>query len=128
MLRQPYSYEIDMWSFGCILAELFLGYPLFHGECEVEQMACLMEVLGLPPDGLLERASRSSVFFDGNQPVKFINSRGKCRRPGGKNFLALFEEAGPGFIGLLGSCLEWEPEKRISAQEAMGHEWISNLL
>ena len=35
---------IDMWSFGCILAELYTGYPLFPGENEVEQLACIMEV------------------------------------------------------------------------------------
>ena len=37
---------IDMWSFGCILAELYTGYPLFPGENEVEQLACIMEVMG----------------------------------------------------------------------------------
>lgn len=36
---------IDMWSLGCILAELYTGYPLFPGENEVEQLACIMEVL-----------------------------------------------------------------------------------
>ena len=35
---------IDMWSLGCILAELYTGYPLFPGENEVEQLACIMEV------------------------------------------------------------------------------------
>jgi serine/threonine protein kinase len=39
---------IDMWSFGCIMAELYLGYPVFPGENEVEQMAMFMEVLGKP--------------------------------------------------------------------------------
>ena len=37
---------IDMWSLGCILAELYTGYPLFPGENEVEQLACIMEVRG----------------------------------------------------------------------------------
>lgn len=45
---------IDMWSFGCILAELFSGYPIFPGENEVEQLACHMEILGLPPRSMLE--------------------------------------------------------------------------
>ena len=40
----PYNMAIDMWSFGCILAELYTGYPLFPGENEVEQLACIMEV------------------------------------------------------------------------------------
>ena len=33
-----------MWSLACIIAELFTGYPLFPGENEVEQLACIMEV------------------------------------------------------------------------------------
>lgn len=44
ILGHQYSMAIDMWSFGCILAELFTGYPLFPGENEVEQLACIMEV------------------------------------------------------------------------------------
>jgi dual specificity tyrosine-phosphorylation-regulated kinase 2/3/4 len=38
---------------GCILAELYLGYPLFPGENEQEQMLMFMEVLGVPPDSLI---------------------------------------------------------------------------
>ena len=41
---------IDMWSLGCILAELYTGYPLFPGENEVEQLACIMEVSDLVRD------------------------------------------------------------------------------
>ena len=40
----PYNMSIDMWSLGCILAELYTGYPLSPGENEVEQLACIMEV------------------------------------------------------------------------------------
>lgn len=39
-----YCPAIDIWSLGCILAELFTGYPLFPGENEVEQLNCVMEV------------------------------------------------------------------------------------
>lgn len=44
ILGHAYSMAIDMWSLGCILAELFSGSPLFPGESEVEQIACMMEV------------------------------------------------------------------------------------
>ncbi|KAJ8002753.1 hypothetical protein DPEC_G00162220, partial [Dallia pectoralis] len=43
ILGLPYSMAIDMWSLGCILAELYTGFPLFPGESEVEQIACFME-------------------------------------------------------------------------------------
>lgn len=44
ILGHPYAMAIDMWSLGCIMAELYSGYPLFPGENEVEQLACIMEV------------------------------------------------------------------------------------
>jgi serine/threonine protein kinase len=48
---------------GCILAELYTGYPLFPGENEVEQLACIMELLGTPPDDLINQATRRRLFF-----------------------------------------------------------------
>ena len=44
ILGLPYSLAIDMWSFACILVELYTGYPLFPGENEQEQLLCIMEV------------------------------------------------------------------------------------
>lgn len=63
ILGMPYGPAIDMWSLGCILAELYTGYPLFPGENEVEQLACVMEVLGVPPQDLIASASRKRLFF-----------------------------------------------------------------
>lgn len=54
---------IDMWSLGCILAELYTGYPLFPGENEVEQLACIMELFGVPDFSLIEEAQRKKLFF-----------------------------------------------------------------
>lgn len=53
----------DLFFAGCILAELYTGYPLFPGENEVEQLACIMEVLNLPPEDLLNSATRRRLFF-----------------------------------------------------------------
>jgi dual specificity tyrosine-phosphorylation-regulated kinase 2/3/4 len=54
---------IDMWSLGCIAAELFIGRPLFAGENEHQQLACMMETLGLPDRHLLEKCPRKKLFF-----------------------------------------------------------------
>ncbi|XP_034501472.1 dual specificity tyrosine-phosphorylation-regulated kinase 4 isoform X4 [Ailuropoda melanoleuca] len=64
ILGHPYNMAIDMWSLGCIMAELYTGYPLFPGENEVEQLACIMEVLGLPPTHFIQTASRRQTFFE----------------------------------------------------------------
>lgn len=81
-----------MWSFGCILYELFVGYPLFPGEDEKEHMAMIMEVKGIPPRSVLARSSRRKVFFDEDyQPILTANSRGKLRVPGAKNLAAVMD-------------------------------------
>lgn len=54
MLGIRYTSAIDMWSLGCILAELFTGFPLYPGESEPEQMSLIMEINGLPPSDLLK--------------------------------------------------------------------------
>ena len=46
------------------MAELYTGFPLFPGENEIEQLAFIMEIKGIPEDYLLERSSRRKLFFD----------------------------------------------------------------
>ena len=63
ILGMNYHMAIDMWSLGCILAELYTGYPIFPGENEQEQLSCIMEVLGVPDKDLIARSSRKNLFF-----------------------------------------------------------------
>lgn len=92
ILGIEYGMAIDMWSLGCILAEMYTGVPLFAGENEHEQLACIMEVMGVPPRAVLGVATaaggelnctRRKVFFHQDlQPRLQPNSKGKVRRPG----------------------------------------------
>lgn len=54
---------IDMWSLGCIMAELYTGFPIFPGENEQEQLSCIMEILGVPDKEFINRSSRKRLFF-----------------------------------------------------------------
>ena len=63
ILGIPYQAAIDMWSLGCILCELYTGYPLFPGENEQEQLQLIMEINGVPPVNVIEKGSRSKIFF-----------------------------------------------------------------
>ena len=67
----PYNMAIDMWSLGCILAELYTGYPLFPGENEVEQLACIMEVSTQTRDNRFDFRVAPSPFISGSCFVSF---------------------------------------------------------
>lgn len=102
MLGIPYTTAIDIWSFGCILVELYTGYPLFPGESEVEQLQCIMEYKGVPPEELLEISPRKKMFFDSeNRPRIVPNSRGKKHFPGMKKLEDLLIGADSGFLSLI---------------------------
>ncbi|KAK8945039.1 Serine/threonine-protein kinase AFC1 [Platanthera zijinensis] len=64
LLGYPYTAAVDMWSFGCIVAELFLGLPLFAGASEFDLLQRMIEILGeQPPDDLLRDAQNTNKFF-----------------------------------------------------------------
>mmetsp|Transcript_3674 Transcript_3674/g.5817 ORF Transcript_3674/g.5817 Transcript_3674/m.5817 type:complete len:197 (+) Transcript_3674:1-591(+) len=57
MLGLPYAVSIDMWSLGCILAEMHTGEPLFSGSDQFDQMQKIVKLLGMVPDHMLEQSS-----------------------------------------------------------------------
>nr|CAH8846853.1 unnamed protein product [Trichobilharzia regenti] len=63
LLGLPFDEAIDMWSLGCVLAELFLGWPLYPGSSEYDQMRYIVETQGLPPSDMLKNAGKCSTFF-----------------------------------------------------------------
>ncbi|CAN6461442.1 unnamed protein product [Victoria cruziana] len=64
LLGYPYTTAIDMWSVGCIVAELFLGFPLFPGASEFDLIRRMRETLGgHPPDYILRDAKNANKFF-----------------------------------------------------------------
>ncbi|KAG4425286.1 hypothetical protein IFR04_001653 [Cadophora malorum] len=69
LLGLPYSSAIDMWSLGCIVVELFLGLPLFPGSSEYNQVSRIVEMLGNPPNWMLEMGKQSGEFFEKRHDV-----------------------------------------------------------
>ncbi|XP_053960210.1 dual specificity tyrosine-phosphorylation-regulated kinase 2 [Anastrepha ludens] len=127
ILGLQYGTAIDMWSLGCILAELYTGFPLFPGENEVEQLACIMEVLGLPPKELIANATRRRLFFDSRgAPRCTTNSKGRKRLPNGKSLSQALFCQDRYFINFLQRCLEWDPAERMTPEEAAHHEFLQN--
>ncbi|XP_071855014.1 dual specificity tyrosine-phosphorylation-regulated kinase 4-like isoform X2 [Apostichopus japonicus] len=127
ILGLPYGMPIDMWSFGCILAELYTGYPLFPGENEVEQLACIMEILGLPPNYIIEEAQRRRLFFDSRgHPRCTTNSKGKKRKPNSKDLRYAIKTTDSLFLDFISRCLEWDPLERMTPDQALQHDWIQD--
>ncbi|CAD7968151.1 unnamed protein product, partial [Amoebophrya sp. A25] len=62
LLGLPYTSAIDMWSLGCICAELFIGLPIFPGSSEYDQMKRITEIVGLPPKEMMEGAYTHKYF------------------------------------------------------------------
>ena len=151
-----YNMAIDMWSLGCILAELYTGYPLFPGENEQEQLMCIMEINGPPERYLVEKSSRKKIFFgnyrrnifysghvkerilnnvfysfltldhNGN-PKQVVNSKGKKRKPNSKTLGQVLKCSDVLFLDFISKCLIWDPEKRMKPFEGLQHEWISDV-
>lgn len=97
----------EKWSFGCILVELFTGYPIFPGENEAEQLAMIMEVLDLPPANILANASRRKLFFDSKNVPRNLNTKlFKKRRVGSKSLGQILKTNDANFIHFVSGCLE----------------------
>ncbi|GAA5826286.1 hypothetical protein JCM3770_001672 [Rhodotorula araucariae] len=126
ILGSNYTMAIDMWSLGCILAEMYTGYPIFPGENEQEQLACVMEVLGVPDKYLVDRSSRKRLFFDSTgAPRPVVNSKGRRRRPGSKGLAQVLKCDDELFVDFIAKCLAWDPERRLKPDQAMRHPFIA---
>nr|XP_012595326.2 homeodomain-interacting protein kinase 3 isoform X3 [Microcebus murinus] len=63
ILGLPFCEAIDMWSLGCVIAELFLGWPLYPGALEYDQIRYISQTQGLPGEQLLNVGTKSTRFF-----------------------------------------------------------------
>ena len=131
-----------MWSFGCILAEMFSGQPLFPGANENDQIACIIEILGAPSKRFLDKCRRSQNFFRSKgsprycaistDPIGQVYLQGGVL-PGGnfrgppksKNLSDVLEGCDDKlFIDFLRGCLELDPSIRLTPQSALHHAWM----
>ncbi|EKM55784.1 uncharacterized protein PHACADRAFT_94626 [Phanerochaete carnosa HHB-10118-sp] len=126
ILGMNYHMAIDMWSLGCIMAELYTGFPIFPGENEQEQLSCIMEVLGVPDKDFINRSSRKRLFFDQTgAPRPVVNSKGRRRRPGSKTLQQVLRCDDELFVDFISKCLVWDPERRLKPHAALRHPFIT---
>lgn len=66
LLGLPFCEKVDVWSLGCVMAELHLGWPLYPGNNEYDQVRYICETQGLPKPHLLHAARKAHHFFKRN--------------------------------------------------------------
>ncbi|WVW81351.1 hypothetical protein I302_103342 [Kwoniella bestiolae CBS 10118] len=111
---KEYTTSVDIWSIGCIFAELMQGEPLFPGKGEIDQINRIFQLLGRPNDELWPGYSSLPL-------VAKINPIGPMFSTLRQKFKHLTYEG----HNLLSALLCYDPKRRISAEEAGKHPYFS---
>ncbi|KAJ7207878.1 kinase-like domain-containing protein [Mycena pura] len=109
-----YGPAIDVWSVGCILAELLGGKPIFRGRDHVDQLKQILDCLGTPSEDTLRRVGSPRA-------QEYIRSLGIKPQVSSST---LFPQANPLAIDLLSQMLCFDPTKRISCEQALAHPYL----
>ncbi|KAL1124139.1 hypothetical protein AAG570_001909 [Ranatra chinensis] len=114
---KEYSTPIDMWSVGCIFAELLTMEPLFTGKSEVDQLNRIFKMLGTPNEriwtGYNKLPAVQKMTFT-EFPVSSLHTR----------FSAMLSEIG---LKLLNGFLTYNPVERVTAEAALKHDYFSEM-
>ncbi|KAG1826658.1 kinase-like domain-containing protein [Suillus fuscotomentosus] len=111
---KQYTKAIDVWSVGCILAEMLSGKPLFPGRDYHHQLTLILDVLGTPTlDEFYAITTRRSRDYIRALPFR-------KRRP----FAQIFPNANPLAVDFLTKTLTFDPKKRITVEEALAHPYL----
>lgn len=113
---RTYNTSIDIWSAGCIMAEMFSGRPLFPGTTNEDQIIRIFRIMGTPTErtwpGLSQFPEYKTTWqMYATQPLSTI-----------------LPQIDPLGIDLLQRMLQLRPELRITAAEALTHQWFSDLI
>ncbi|CAE6441155.1 unnamed protein product [Rhizoctonia solani] len=111
---KEYTRAIDIWSVGCVLAEMLSGKPLFPGRDYHHQLSLILEVLGTPSldDFYAINSARSREY------IRALPFRKK------KSFAQLFPNANPLAVDLMEKCLTFNPKRRIDVVQALAHPYL----
>ncbi|XP_022089630.1 extracellular signal-regulated kinase 2-like isoform X2 [Acanthaster planci] len=117
LASKRYTKGVDMWSVGCILGELLRGKPLFPGTSTLNQIERIMNVIDPP-----SKADKDAID---SEYVSSILDKASVRHR--QSFEDVLPKAPPDAIDLLRRLLQFNPEKRLTAAEALKHPYVSRF-
>ncbi|XP_074640868.1 extracellular signal-regulated kinase 2-like isoform X2 [Tubulanus polymorphus] len=117
LASHKYTKGVDMWSLGCILGELILGKPLFPGTSTLNQIEKIMSTINLPT-----RADIDSI--NSAYGASVLDRASKRPR---KSIDALLPDGSSDAMDLLKQLLHFNPDKRITAEDALRHPYVARF-
>ena len=111
-----YGPEVDYWAIGCIMGELADGNPMFPGEDEVDQLDCIIKILGNLPENLV------NMYYE--NPIYNGKDLFKIKKPETleKRYMGILS---PTAIDFMKGLLELDPTKRLSGDNVFKHKYFS---
>jgi len=112
-----YGKAVDIWSVGCILGEMLLGKPLFPGTSTMHQISSLLEVTGrpTPEDVTAINSPFAATMLQSIQPSK------------PKALSSILPRTGEDGLDMIKQCLQFNPNKRFTAIEGLGHQYVQKF-
>ncbi|KAL8434290.1 hypothetical protein ACSSS7_003281 [Eimeria intestinalis] len=119
-----YGLGADIWGAGCIIAEMLRGIPLFKGTQEFEVLIRVTKILGTPTEAEWTNCQALQHYpFSNRGESHFFSEHDKRANLNA----VLFGKLDLDGLDLLARMLDFNPHTRISAQEALSHQWFTDV-
>uniref|UniRef100_A0A803YR25 mitogen-activated protein kinase n=1 Tax=Meleagris gallopavo TaxID=9103 RepID=A0A803YR25_MELGA len=112
-----YTQTVDIWSVGCIMAEMIMGRPLFRGNDHLDQLKEIMKITGTPSQDFVQK-------LKSQEAKNYIKSLPKVQK---KDFASVLKHASPLAVNLLENMLVLDAEERVTAAEALMHPYFEPI-
>merc|ERR1711879_79634 len=133
MLGLPYDQKIDLWSLGCILAELWTGYVLFQNDSVQSLLARILGIIGEFPYHLMTKGRYVPQYFTQDGQLYQESGGTACPERGRRLHLLVPKKTSlrqrmrtdAEFLDFMSRLLTLDPAERLSASEALQHPWLT---
>ena len=116
-----YGTAVDLWSAGCILAEIILGRPIFTGKTEIDQLKLIFDIVGTPTKESWEGFNKLKLIRTGEVTIGKAKQF-RLREKYAEKFTERMQPSSA--LSLLEKLLELNPTRRFTAKNALGHRYF----